>query len=55
MTTQEVSITLAIETVSFDYFKACINNGATAEQAKAEMMTEKAQIEIAKRIKKILS
>lgn len=52
--TNSDKLTLAIETVSFDYFSNCINNGATPEQAKSEMMTEKAQKEIAKRVKSIL-
>ena len=46
--------TVAIETVGFDYFINCINNGATPAQAKAEMLTSKAQKEIAKRVKLIL-
>lgn len=45
--------TAAIEMIGFDYFMNCIKNGATPEQAKAEMLTEKAQKEIAKRIKLI--
>jgi hypothetical protein len=47
--------TAAIEMIGFDYFMNCIKNGATPEQAKAEMLTEKAQKEIAKRIKLITS
>jgi len=43
-------LTIAIETIGFDYFSNCIKNGATPEQAKAEMLTEKAQKEILKRI-----
>lgn len=45
---------VAIETVSFEYFKQCIKNGATPEQAKAEMLTDKAQKIIAKRVKEII-
>ncbi len=45
--------TAAIEMIGFDYFMNCIKNGATPEQAKSEMLTEKAQKEIAKRIKLI--
>jgi len=44
---------VAIEVVSFEYFKQCIKNGATPSEAKAEMMTEKAQLIIAERVKKI--
>ena len=54
MTAQD-NKTVAIELVSFEYFKNCIKNGATVEQAKAEMLTEKAQKEIAKRIELILN
>jgi len=53
--TKENKLTVAIETVGFDYFLNCIENGATPEQAKAEMLTQKAQKEIAKRIKLILN
>lgn len=45
---------VAIEVVSFDYFKECVKNGATPEQAKAEMLTERAQKEIIKRVNEIL-
>tara|TARA_R100000541_G_scaffold12875_1_gene21458 strand:- start:2913 stop:3077 length:165 start_codon:yes stop_codon:yes gene_type:complete len=48
-------ITLAIETIGFDYFSNSIKNGATIEEAKAEMLTEKAQKEISKRINLILN
>jgi len=54
MTAQD-NKTVAIELVSFEYFKNCIKNGATPEQAKKEMLTEKAQKEIAKRIELILN
>ena len=47
-------LTLALETVSFEYFKNCIKNGATPEQAKKEMLTEEAQKTIAKRVKEVL-
>lgn len=53
--TKENKLTVAIETIGFDYFSNCIKNGATAEEAKAEMLTERAQKEIAKRIKLILN
>lgn len=45
---------VAIEVVSFEYFKECIKNGATPEEAKAEMMTENAQEVIASRVREIL-
>ena len=48
-------LTIAIETIGFDYFSNCIKNGATVEEAKKEMLTEKAQKEISKRIKLILN
>jgi hypothetical protein len=50
MTTQQMKIRVAIEVVGFDYFTSCINNGATAEQARAEMMMPHVQSEIARRI-----
>jgi len=53
--TKENKLTVAIETIGFDYFSNCIKNGSTPEQAKAEMLTEKAQKEIAKRVKLILN
>tara|TARA_R100000544_G_C2167207_1_gene30488 strand:+ start:280 stop:444 length:165 start_codon:yes stop_codon:yes gene_type:complete len=53
MTTSN-KLTVAIETIGFDYFVNCIKNGATPEQAKAEMLTEKAQKEIAKRIQLLI-
>ena len=46
---------IAIDQIGFEYFKNCIANGATDEEAKAEMMTENAQIIIAKRIKEIFA
>jgi len=49
----ELNLHLAINQVGFEYFLNCIKAGATPEQAKAEMLTEKAQQEIAKRIKAI--
>jgi len=52
MTTENKN-TIAIETIGFEYFLNCIKNGSTPKQAKAEMMTKKAQKEIAKRIKLI--
>ena len=48
-------LTIAIETIGFDYFSNCIKNGATAEEAQKEMLTEKAQKEISERIKLILN
>lgn len=54
MTTSQQQ-TVVIEMIGFEYFKNCVNNGATPEEAKAEMMTEKAQKEIAKRIQEVLS
>jgi len=45
---------VAIETVSFEYFKQCIKNGATPSEAKDEMMTKEAQLIIASRVKEIL-
>ncbi len=53
--TKENKLTVAIETVGFDYFSNCIKNGSTPKQAKAEMLTERAQKEIAERIKLILN
>lgn len=50
MTTQEIKIRVAIELVGLDYFTSCINNGATPEQARAEMMMPDVQAEIARRI-----
>ena len=47
-------LTIAIETIGFDYFLNCIKNGATPKQAKAEMLTEKAKKEIAKRIQLLI-
>ena len=54
MTTQE-NLTIAINLIGFEYFTNCVKNGATAEEAKAEMMTENAQTIIATRINKILN
>jgi len=54
MDNQELELRIAIEMVSFDYYKECILNGATDEEAKKEMMSEKGQLEMAKRIKEIL-
>lgn len=50
----EHKLQIAIHSVGFDYFTQCINNGATPEQAKAEMMTEKAQKEIAMMVKQVM-
>lgn len=52
---KNISQTIAIHLIGFEYFETCIKNGATPEQAKAEMMTESAQIEMAKRISEILN
>lgn len=52
--TQEVKQTIAINQVGFDYFQNCINNGATPEEAKAEMMTERALQIIAERVRELL-
>ena len=54
MTTTDLE-TIAINQIGFEYFKSCIANGSTPEQAKSEMLTESAQKEIARRIKEILN
>ena len=46
--------TIAIEQVGFEYFKNCIKNGATPEQAKTEMLTDKATKIISERVKELL-
>lgn len=53
MTNEETRL-LAIKMIGFDYFKNCIKNGATEKEAKAEMLTEDAQLIMAERIKLIL-
>jgi len=53
MKNQEITQAIAINQIGFEYFTNCIKNGATPEQAKAEMLTEKAQKIIADRIKEI--
>lgn len=53
MTTLEINFRIALEIVSFDFFKQCIKNGASPEQAKNEMMTKQAQEIILGRIKEI--
>lgn len=42
---------VAIRMIGFEYFSNCMKNGASAMEAKREMMSEKGQKEIAKRIK----
>jgi hypothetical protein len=54
MTNQEKFLA-ATQTVGFEYFMNCVKNGATPEQAKKEMMSEKGQKTIAKRIKALLA
>ena len=54
MKTQETQ-QAAINQIGFEYFKNCIANGATADEAKAEMMTEKAQKEIAKKVNQLIN
>ena len=49
-----VDLTIAIETVSFEYFLQCVNNGATVEQAKSEMLSPNGQKKIAEMDKAIL-
>lgn len=51
---KSISNQILINMVGFEYFKECIKNGATPEQAKAEMMTPKAQNEIKKRALKLV-
>jgi len=45
---------IAINEIGFEYFKQCIANGASPEQAKAEMLTPEGSKIIADRIKEIL-
>lgn len=53
--TQTQKTTAAIHMIGFEYFQACVANGATPEQAKAEMLKPEAQEEIAKRVNEILN
>jgi len=48
-------ISLAINQVGLEYFTQCIKAGATEEEAKAEMLTEPAQMEMSRRIDLILA
>lgn len=50
---ENLNQTLAINFIGFEYFKNCIQNGATPEEAKKEMLTESAQKTMAERIKEI--
>ena len=51
---QNVLEQIAINQVGFEYFKQCIEKGATPEQAKAEILTPEASKVIAARVKEIL-
>lgn len=53
--TNEQTQQAAINQVGFEYFTNCINNGATSNEAKDEMMTKEAQIIIAERINLIIN
>ncbi|UXQ88769.1 hypothetical protein [Tenacibaculum phage Larrie] len=50
----ELDKRVAIDMVGFEYFKQCISNGATPEEAKREMLTEEACKIMNERVKKIL-
>ena len=45
----------AINQIGFEYFKNCIANGATPDEAKSEMMTDKAQKEMANKVNQIIN
>lgn len=52
--TYDQKLELAISMLSFDYYVECIKRGATDSEAKAEMLTDKAQQEISRRVKEVL-
>jgi len=49
----EIKIQLAVNQIGFEYFKQCVANGASPEQAKAEMLTPEGSKIIAERVKLI--
>ncbi len=52
--TYEEKKQVAINQIGFEFFTSCIKNGATPDEAKAEMMTVDAQKIISKRVLEVL-
>lgn len=51
---REQELRIAINEIGFAFFKKCMENGATAEQAQKEMMRKENQKIIAQRILEIM-
>ena len=53
--TTEMKMQILLNQVTFDFISKCVENGATYEQAKNELMKEEIQKEIAKRCLAIIN